>query len=110
MTHGDGSKVPPSTPRKITGEYGSLDLFDTYSASEYADARALHWWLMVPGEGRQRGVLVLPHRRPPFGNAILTEIAMETRDLGALMGVVSEESIPGLEDRTAAVSTAVDQF
>ena len=64
--------VGPSTPRNITAKYGRLDLFDTYSASEHADARGMHWWLMVPTEGTQRGVLVQPHRRPPFGNAILT--------------------------------------
>ena len=102
--------VGPSTPRKITAKYGSLDLFDTYSASEHADARGMHWWLMVPTEGTQRGVLVQPHRRPPFGNAILTEIAMETRDLVALMQVVRWGGVQGLDQLTDLIDQAIDLF
>lgn len=100
----------PSTPRKITAKYGSLDLFDTYSASEHADARGMHWWLTVPTEGEQRGLLVQPHRRPRFSNAILTEIAMETRDLVAVLEVVRNGRVDGLDTLTALIDQAIAAY
>ena len=101
----------PSTPAKIAAKWGTVELWETYSASTHADARGMHWWLMVPtGDGEQRGVLVQPHRRPPFGNAILTEIAMETRDLVAVMEVVRGAKLAGLEQLTTLIDAAIDQF
>lgn len=101
----------PSTPGKVAAKYGTVELWDTYSASTHADARGMHWWLLVPTDnGDQKGVLVQPHRRPPFGNAILTEIAMETRDLVAVMQAVRGGRVEGLEQLTAVIDEAIDEY
>lgn len=102
---------PPSTPRKVAGKFGSMEIFDMYSVSEHADARGLHWWLMVPTEQEgQRGVLVQPHRRPRFSNAMLTEVAMECRDLIAVMEVVRDGKLVGLDELTCMIDEAIDEY
>jgi hypothetical protein len=102
--------VPSSTPRKMAAKFGSLELFDIYSASDHADPRGLHWWLVVPTEDGRQGVLVAPHRRPGFANAILTEIAMELRDLVAAIGTTTGVESPELQELTARVMAAVNTY
>lgn len=100
----------PSTPRKIAGRFGGMELFDIYSASAHADARGIHWWLMVPTEHDHRGILVQPHRRPTLSNGMLTEVAMECRDLVAAMEVVRGGKLVGLEQLTARIDVAVRDY
>src|SRR4051812_3447324 len=91
------------------GKFGSRQLFDLYSVSEHADARAARWWLTVLHEGQQ-GIIVQPHRRPRFSNAMLTEVAMECRDLVAAMEAVRGGTLVGLADLTAVIDQATELY
>ena len=83
----------PSTPPRIVGKFGSADLWDMYSMSAHADARSVHQWLSVPMpqvRGADTGLVVIPHHQERLSNALLTEVAMECRDLYAAQAVARE--------------------
>lgn len=99
----------PGTSRKLAGKWGDLDLYDTYSVGEHADARGVHWWLTVPilGEqSEQRGIMVPPHRRPSVSNVMLTEVAMECRDLAAALAFTRGGGVQGLDELDVRIEEA----
>lgn len=103
----------PSTPRSIAGKWGSLETWDMYSASGHADARAVRWWLMVPmedSEGDQRGLVVQPHRRPRLSNAMLTEVAMECRDLAHALAFSRGGQLAGIQQLDAHIDQAITAY
>jgi hypothetical protein len=101
----------PSTPRKVAGKFGSLELFDIYSASEHADARSVHWWLMVPTDATEdRGIVVAPHRRPTFSNPLLTEVAMECRDMAHVLARTRGGRIEGLAELDRRIEEAIGRY
>lgn len=104
---------PVSTPRKVAGKFGSLELFDIYSASEHADARGVHWWLMAPNPGsgpETHGLIVPPHRRPAFANPLLTEVAGECRDLAHALATSRGGFIRGLAELDRLIEDAIARY
>jgi hypothetical protein len=102
----------PSTPRKLAAKWGSLDVWEMYSTSEHADVRGLHWWLMVPMSGRkegQHGLLVQPHRRPSFSNALLTEIAMECRDIANALATSRGGRLNGIGELDKLIEQSIQR-
>lgn len=105
--------APPSTPRKITGKFGSLELFDLYSQSEHADARGITSWLAIPMpeiHEHHRGLIFVPHRRPEFANAMLVELAHEVRDLAQIMARSRGLSVPDLGILDAEIRAARERW
>jgi hypothetical protein len=85
----------PSTPTKIVGKFGSATLWEVYSMSAHADSRSVHQWLSLPMphvHEAHTGLVVVPHHEEQLSNALLTEVAMECRDLFAAQAVAREMS------------------
>lgn len=103
----------PSTPPKIVGKWGARDLWETYSASTHADAKGLRWWLMMPvpdAHPDQRGLIVQPHRRPEFSNAMLTEVAMECRDLAHALAASRGGQLQGIDELDGYIDRAIAAY
>lgn len=97
-------------PRKVAGQYASLDLFDLYSQATHPDARGVGSWLAVPMpevDEHHRGLIATPHRRPENANVLLVETANEVRDLAAVLHrATTGARLDGLDDLDAGLVAA----
>jgi hypothetical protein len=102
----------PSSPLRITKKFGSAELFEMYSESAHATSTGLAWWLLVPvdDEAAETGILLQPHRRPAFANALLTEIAMECRDFANIVVKLRGGELAGLDDLTTKIDDAIEKY
>jgi hypothetical protein len=92
-----------STPPRIVGKYGNLDLWKLYSWGAHADAQSVQQWLTVPMPdiaGGHQGLLVVPHFDEQLSNALLVECAMECRDLAMAQAVGREGITDSITDET----------
>lgn len=99
----------PSTPRRVTGKYGSQQLFDLYSWNAHVEARGLISWLAVPLPGapeHHKGLIVEPHRRVEFANGMLVEVAMEVRDTASVLARSRGGAIGNLGELDAQIDAA----
>ena len=104
---------PPFKPRKIVGKFGDLSLFDLYSEATHANADAITSWLTVPMPEVHEahiGLIVVPHRRPEFSNAMLVELSHEVRDFANIMAKSQGRTVPRLADLDSEIIAARDRW
>jgi hypothetical protein len=99
----------PSTPRKLAGQYGDLEIFDLFSEATHASFLGLRTWSIVDMDDGQRMVLPQPHRRVVIANATFVDAAIEARDFAAAIGTEFSLPVPGLQRLDADLLAAVDR-
>ena len=97
----------------LAGKFGSLELFDMYSAGGHADPHPVYWWLMVPtdgGGGGNHGLNIHPHRQPTQSNALLTQVATECRDKAHVLAITRWGRVDGLADLDGRIEEAIGRY
>jgi hypothetical protein len=87
----------PSTPRKITGKHGSLEVFDLLSESAHATMDGLLSWVAIELPDGRKAMPVAPGRNAGFANAMLLQLALECRDFARIAGLAFGREVPGLQ-------------
>ena len=103
----------PSTPTRLFGKFGSTELWKMYSWGAHADAQSVHQWLSVPlpdVHEEHTGIAVPPHHHEILSNAVLTEVAMECRDVAAAMVVARARTDAEIRANLAQVGTLDEEI
>jgi hypothetical protein len=101
-------KTPKPTP--IMMKFASEDLWALYSQSTHADARGVHQWLsmrLADGSDVRTGLALTP-MRDGLSDAMLTEVAIECRDLALAMAVCHSMQGNQVRDAMGYVQAELD--
>lgn len=102
-----------SRPSKVFNRFGSADLWEVYSWGAHADAQSVQQWLTVPlpdAHEHHSGITVPPHHHEILSNALLTEVAMECRDMAAVMVGTRARTEDEISVNLAQVGTLDDEI